>query len=335
VRSTSNVLLVGGSLGYAAIQPLALFSSGGDWVEVAGFSLGFLCKSAILIGLAGTFVISAENTVRIESMQRRVAEVARTVGRITHELGTPIRHLDVQVAKLRRIAPKHGDFTTHLTGLEQTSLRIDAVIEATLALLPSPDTLIDITSISRSPEGALPARAAQVVNVNTLLQLAAMVVKETRGEGAVLRPSYSGNCCITCVPFEIVQVFINLLRNSYDAVARFRRGTISLISRSTADGMVEVEVIDDGEGISAEKMHVIFTEGFSTRAGPGRGYGLAIVKELVERNGGTINIRSPAGSETSERLGTSALLRFPKIHCLTKEERLERTSYSASAGHRR
>jgi signal transduction histidine kinase len=322
-------LLVGGTIAYALIQPIAIFTSGEDWAAVSGFSLGFLSKASILVGLSGGFVIRAQDAVRSEILERRMSAVARTVGRITHELGTPIRHLDVQVSKLRRLAPSHGDFTSHLAGLESTVLRIDSVIEATLALLPSPERLIDISSIARDPSGALPASQREVVNVNTLVQLALMVVKETRGEQVLVRTSFSGNCCTESVPFEFVQVLINLLRNAYDAVRRYPRGMLQITTRNTEAQTIEIEVVDDGHGIPPEKLQDIFEEGYTTRSGPGRGYGLAIVKQLVESNGGQIRINSPTNS-TGARPGTTVVLTFPRVKCLAREERSERHNYATA-----
>jgi signal transduction histidine kinase len=331
-RTVGRFLLVGGTTLYALIQPLALLTTGGDWVEVIGYSVGLISKSAMLIGLAGGFIMSAESTVRAEALQRRVSEMARTVGRITHELGTPIRHLDVQVSKLRRLAPAHGDFTIHLVGLEQTVLRVDAVIEATLALLPKPETLIDITSLGKGT-ASVSSGDRETANVNTLLQLALMVVKETRGEQVTIRTSFSGNCCISCIPFQLVGAFINLLRNAYDAIAPYRRGTIMLITRNLEGTTVEVEILDDGHGVPDELIDVIFDEGYSTRSGPGRGYGLALVQAFVTRNGGCISFSKPPVKST-ERPGTSVLMQFPKVKCLTREERLERSDHFATTRHR-
>jgi len=330
-RSKSRILLVGGTLAYALVQPLAVVP--GDWTEVAGFTAGFLCKMAMVIGLVGGFVMSAEAAARTGEIQRRFGQVARTIGRITHELGTPIRLLDNQVTALLRVAPSRGDFARHLEGLENTVLRIDAVIDATLTLLPKPDTLLDVGLLASDPAGALPERSFQNTNINTLVQLALMAVKETRGERVYLRTSYSGHCCVNCVPFEIVQILINVLRNAYDAIPSGTAGHVFVRTRVVDKNCVEVSVSDDGHGVPRGSLATIFEDGVTTRYGAGRGYGMGVIKQLSENNMATVAIESPV-SNSAVRPGTSVMITFPRVKCLSKEERLDNRDVPAARGNR-
>jgi signal transduction histidine kinase len=330
-RSKSRLLLVSGTVLYALVQGLAL--APGDWPQVIGFSAGLLCKTMMVIGLVGGFVMSAEAAARTEAVSRRLGQVARTVGRITHELGTPIRLLDNQVSTLLRAAPAHGEFARQLEGLENTVLRIDSVIDATLTLLPRADTLIDVGKLASDPAGALPERTFQNTNINTLLQLALMAVKETRGERVFLRTSYSGHCCINCVPYEIVQIFINILRNAYDAMLPGSPGHVFVTTR-VIDETVQVSITDDGHGIAPALLTTLFDDGITTRHGPGRGYGMGVVKELVESNGGTVTVDSPASKNTS-RPGTAIVFAFPRVTCVSKEERFGTRHIAATPRNRR
>src|SRR5204862_6310232 len=108
------------------------------WVRLVGFSLGLLSKTLLLIGLVGAFVLSAEAAVRATGAKERLNALVRTVGRITHELGTPVRQLDVQLTSLRHAAPSHGEFPSQLERIENTVRRLEAVIEATITMLPNP-----------------------------------------------------------------------------------------------------------------------------------------------------------------------------------------------------
>lgn len=79
-------------------------------------------------------------------------------------------------------------------------------------------------------------------------------------------------------------------------------GRIALTA-TREDGFVTVRVSDDGTGISPEAMQKLFTPaGFSkpgTQLEKGTGIGLAICKEFVERNGGTIRVQSKVGEGTT------------------------------------
>jgi signal transduction histidine kinase len=74
---------------------------------------------------------------------------------------------------------------------------------------------------------------------------------------------------------------------------------------TTVDRYVEISVADTGVGIAAEHLpHVFerFYRGDSSRAGPGTGLGLAVVKHIVEAHGGRAVVESRAGHGTTVRL---------------------------------
>ena len=69
-------------------------------------------------------------------------------------------------------------------------------------------------------------------------------------------------------------------------------------------GRVKFEVSDTGLGISEEDMPRLFTEFFRTESAKalneeGSGLGLVIVKEILNRIGGTIQVQSKVGQGTS------------------------------------
>lgn len=75
------------------------------------------------------------------------------------------------------------------------------------------------------------------------------------------------------------------------------------------DGVVEVEVADSGTGIPAHELDTVFDElarGEQARGTPGSGLGLALVRVVAERHGGTVDLRSRPGQGTSARLRVPA-----------------------------
>jgi signal transduction histidine kinase len=60
---------------------------------------------------------------------------------------------------------------------------------------------------------------------------------------------------------------------------------------------VEISVADTGEGISPENLKNLFQPLFTTKA-KGIGLGLVVCKNLVEANGGRIEVESVQGQET-------------------------------------
>jgi signal transduction histidine kinase len=92
---------------------------------------------------------------------------------------------------------------------------------------------------------------------------------------------------------ELNQVWANLVDNALDAVAE--GGRVSVAAR--ADGSkVVVRVTDDGPGIPEDVRSRIFDPFFTTKpVGKGTGLGLDIVRRLLERNDGSIDLQSEPG----------------------------------------
>jgi signal transduction histidine kinase len=92
---------------------------------------------------------------------------------------------------------------------------------------------------------------------------------------------------------ELNQVWINLVDNALDAVTD--GGRVAVTARAD-DTRVVVRVIDDGPGIPAELKNRIFDPFFTTKpVGKGTGLGLDIVRRLVSRNDGLIEVESEPG----------------------------------------
>ncbi|MCH8011846.1 MAG: GHKL domain-containing protein [Candidatus Marinimicrobia bacterium] len=100
---------------------------------------------------------------------------------------------------------------------------------------------------------------------------------------------------------QMKQVFVNIIQN---AIQSSGEGCSIQISTSIIDGLVQIIISDNGEGIPAENMESIFDPYFSTRE-KGTGLGLAIVKRIVEQHGGTIELKSKVG------IGTTFTLSLP------------------------
>jgi signal transduction histidine kinase len=71
-------------------------------------------------------------------------------------------------------------------------------------------------------------------------------------------------------------------------------GRVTIRAVMDSPGWVKVSVIDCGEGIPSENLERIFEPLFTTKA-RGIGLGLAISKNLVEANGGRIEVESEPG----------------------------------------
>jgi signal transduction histidine kinase len=102
---------------------------------------------------------------------------------------------------------------------------------------------------------------------------------------------------------ELNQVWMNLLDNALDAVAN--GGRIDVTAVHEGDRVV-VRIADDGPGIPREIQGRIFDPFFTTKSvGNGAGLGLDIVRRLVQRHEGAIEVESVPGRTVFE-------IRLPK-----------------------
>ncbi|HBM9481272.1 TPA: two-component system sensor histidine kinase ZraS [Klebsiella oxytoca] len=99
-------------------------------------------------------------------------------------------------------------------------------------------------------------------------------------------------CRIQADPDRLKQVLLNLYLNAIHAIGR--DGVITVAVRECGDGRVKVSVADSGKGMTAEQLQAIFTPYFTTKA-DGTGLGLAVVQNIVEQHGGTVDAESTPG----------------------------------------
>lgn len=94
---------------------------------------------------------------------------------------------------------------------------------------------------------------------------------------------------------KIERVFINLIKNAFDAMPN--GGTLEIRSLHVNEEAA-ISFTDTGTGISREVLSKLFAPLFTTKA-QGMGFGLAICKRVVEAHGGRITIETEVGKGTT------------------------------------
>lgn len=109
-------------------------------------------------------------------------------------------------------------------------------------------------------------------------------------------------------PRDAVTVLGNLIDNALDAALA---GSGDHTPRVTVDvqasgGELVLRVADNGPGVAAEGIAELFRRGWSTKSGPGRGLGLALVGQAVRRYGGTVDVSMDDGAVFTVRIPVPA-----------------------------
>lgn len=102
---------------------------------------------------------------------------------------------------------------------------------------------------------------------------------------------------IWCFPDELNQVWTNLLHNALQAMDFKGELKVSIHNR---DNKLLVDIADNGSGIPKDIIDKIFDPFFTTKsAGEGSGLGLDIVRKIVQKHQGDIDVQSEEGVGTT------------------------------------
>jgi signal transduction histidine kinase len=208
--------------------------------------------------------------------------VARTVA---HEIRNPLTPIAVSVADLRRsYEARRPDFPEIL---EQAARTIAEEVEGLKRMLN------EFAQLGRLPEPEFhPLPVSDV-----LADVAALYGGDIRaGRLAVETPAEA--VTLTADRTLLHQALVNLVQNGLEAVEG--RGRVEVRARRGADSC-EIEVRDDGPGLSPADRERIFEPRFTTKP-RGSGLGLAIVERIVADHGGSIAVESEPGRGATFRV---------------------------------
>lgn len=88
---------------------------------------------------------------------------------------------------------------------------------------------------------------------------------------------------------DIVSIVGNLIENSLDAVDNDGSGEVYIKIIQYSE-LIEIKISDNGPGIKDEYMDKIYEQGFTTKEGQ-RGHGMYIVKQIIDRANGKIELK--------------------------------------------
>ncbi|EHP8616662.1 two-component system sensor histidine kinase ZraS [Shigella flexneri] len=135
--------------------------------------------------------------------------------------------------------------------------------------------------------------ALQAVDLNTLINHSLQLVSQDANSREI-QLRFTANDTLPEIqadPDRLTQVLLNLYLNAIQAIGQ--HGVISVTASESGAG-VKISVTDSGKGIAADQLEAIFTPYFTTKA-EGTGLGLAVVHNIVEQHGGTIQVASQEG----------------------------------------
>ena len=206
---------------------------------------------------------------------------------LSHELRTPIAAILGWAQVLTTVQRDEATLHRALESIERNARQQVQLID-------------DLLDLSRIIAGKL-RLDLRVVDLGPVLSAAIETARPAAQAKEIAITSYleTGTGIIMGDSGRLQQVFWNLLSNAVKFTPRGGRVEVRL---ERVASRVQVQVSDNGAGIPKEMISAIFdrfrqADNTTTRAHGGLGLGLAIVRNLVELQGGTVSAASPGVGE--------------------------------------
>lgn len=258
-----------------------------------------------------------ENEVRDRTAEltRANEEIQRFAYIVSHDLRAPLVNVMGYTSELEQVSRMVDDQLTAVEAAHPGAVDAEVVravredapeavgfIRTSTAKM---DRLINaILKLSREGRRALaPERMEMTAMVRAIADTVHHQVAETGGEIVV-----SPLPVLHSDRLAIEQIFGNLIDNAVKYQQPGQPIHVEIHGRELADDWIEYRVTDNGRGVSAKDHERIFE--LFRRSGkqdkPGEGLGLAFVRNIVRRLGGSIEVESDLGE------GSTFHLKFPK-----------------------
>ena len=227
----------------------------------------------------------SDTAARYRAAREELAQANRlgSIGQITagvaHEINQPVAAIRTFAENASRfIALGYRERAAHnLRTIVDLTARIGSITAELRAFARRGTPVMGAVAVTEVIDGSL-------LLIGDRLQ-AGGVVLERRGEAAGVR--------VVADRVRLEQVLVNLLQNALEAIAGRGHGRI-LIAVET-DGVVHLDVADDGPGIAPALADSLFTP-FVTGKPDGLGLGLGIARDIAREFGGELEpIASPLG----------------------------------------
>lgn len=217
----------------------------------------------------------------------KLASVGEVAGNIAHEINNPLaiidgrfRVLESKILTLREhINPDdYKLLESNIVAVNQTIIRISNVIKSML-------------TYARSNKKDPLAR----VKIKAMIdQLFSLTESRLAQKNIKFHSTLSNDeLAISCREGEILQVLLNLVNNSYDAIADLEDPKMITIDCDSDGSFVFIKVTDTGKPIDPAILQEIFKPFYTTKkAGKGTGLGLSISFQLAKEHGGDLYLDS-------------------------------------------
>jgi signal transduction histidine kinase len=213
----------------------------------------------------------------------KLASIGRISAGIAHEIRNALTSVKLNIQKLVQSDRLDETEKEHLSISQEGIGQMEKFVKE----------LLDFTRVSELNLARFSLEQILDESIKTLadtLELKKVVLEKSYEEGS---PQ------VLVDADKLKQVFLNILRNAFEAVEEKGKINISLSLLKEQEGSkIRVFISDNGCGIPEENRETIFEPFYTTKAS-GIGLGLPIARKIIEQHRGTIRVKESAAQGTS------------------------------------
>lgn len=226
-----------------------------------------------------------EEKLRAAEHLSGLGELSRS---IAHEIRNPLNFINLSIDHLNdKYQPeeviRRNQFASILSGMKQEIHRLNKLVNDFL-MYSKPMKL-----------------SRQQVSATALLEdVVALVWAKAEADGITIIKEYADDRDIWVDPDLFKSCLLNVITNAFHAMASRKDGGILKVRTEFSDDHLTITVIDNGEGVSPDKIARIFEPFFSSKE-YGLGLGLPMTKKVIEEHGGRVVFLSTPGEGSEVR----------------------------------
>ncbi len=222
------------------------------------------------------FFMQKREEAREKEMLRReeLARLGELSAVMAHEIRNPVAGIK-GFAQLAQVSENIEQSREYAGIIVSQSIRMESLVNDLLAFARNDRREMGQTDIAGLAEDCV-----------------ALVRNEADSLGISVRKSLIPNVFCRAVPEHLIQLILNLLKNSIQAMPE---GGEIIVELEKIGKMAVLRIVDNGVGISEEDIPHIF-EPFWTSKAEGTGLGLSLCQRIAEEHGGRLRLSSSSGA---------------------------------------
>jgi signal transduction histidine kinase len=240
-------------------------------------------------------VVRLTNELAIKNRElarkNRLADLGQIASHVAHEVRNNLVPVSLYAGHLRRRLAGDADAVQVVEKIESGLLALDAMVH----------DLLNFTADREPQLGPVPLRPL-------IEEMFESLAPQLSAQGVTKTVNVPASVVVQADREALRRAVLNLVLNAVDAMPGGGCITVTAVQLRES---IELEIADDGPGLSEEAKRRAFEPFFTTKSN-GIGLGLAIVYRLVESHGGDVTARNcPEG-------GAAFTIRLPRRAALEK-----------------